>query len=162
MSNYSQSRKNAESVEQMTKAPCKECDNHSDVCHAICLAYKEYEKIHKEERAAINKAKHKFNLGFGARWRTEKRAAAGKCREKKAKSQSFQTNNEIGGREMDNGTVTIGVDYYTDIVREHAIMEANIRQLKRFLKEERTSRMVYITNVAQIFGFNVEEVSDDE
>lgn len=63
---------------------------------------------------------------------------------------------------MDNGTVTIGVDYYTDIVREHAIMEANIRQLKRFLKEERTSRMVYKTDVAQIFGFNVEEVSDDE
>lgn len=63
---------------------------------------------------------------------------------------------------MDNGTVTIGVDYYTDIIREHAIMEANIRQLKRFLKEERTSRMVYITSVAQIFGFNMEEVSDDE
>lgn len=63
---------------------------------------------------------------------------------------------------MDNGTVNIGVDYYTDIVREHAIMEANIRQLKRFLKEEGVSRMVYKADVARIFGLNVEEVDDDE
>lgn len=60
------------------------------------------------------------------------------------------------------GTVTIGVDYYTDLVREHAIMQKQIIQLKHFLKEEKISRMVYKTDVARIFDLNVEEVKDDE
>ena len=90
MSNYSQSRKNAESVEQMTKAPCKECDNHSDICHAICPAFKEYERIHKEELTAIHKAKHKFNLGFGARWRSEKEMRQENVERRRRKAKVFK------------------------------------------------------------------------
>ena len=52
------------------------------------------------------------------------------------------------------GTVTIGIEYYTDLVREHAIMEEQIHELKRFCKSE-TSKLIYVKEVAKIFGFDV-------
>lgn len=54
----------------------------------------------------------------------------------------------------ERGTVTIGVDYYTDLVREHAIMQDQIRQLKNMLKREtdKEFRVVYVADVAKIFG----------
>lgn len=55
-----------------TKAPCRDCPKHSETCHATCEAYKEFERIHAEERKTINSNKHKYYLGFGARWRSEK------------------------------------------------------------------------------------------
>lgn len=63
----------------------------------------------------------------------------------------------------ERGTVTIGIDYYTDLVREHAIMQKQISQLKRFLRneEERISRMVYIKDVAEIFDLAVSTGEDE-
>ena len=57
----------------------------------------------------------------------------------------------------ERGTVTIGVDYYTDLVREHAIMQDQIRQLKNLLRSEseREFRVVYVAEVANIFGIQV-------
>lgn len=57
----------------------------------------------------------------------------------------------------ERGTVTIGVDYYTDLVREHAIMQDQIRRLKNLLRSEsdKDFRVVYIAEVANIFGIQV-------
>ena len=62
---------------------------------------------------------------------------------------------------MDNGTVTIGVDYYTDLVVRNAVMEQQINQLKSLLKQERASRMVYVTDVARIIGLNTKGEEDE-
>ena len=62
---------------------------------------------------------------------------------------------------MDKGTVTIGVDYYTDLVVRNAVMEQQIDQLKSLLKQERVSRMVYVTDVARIFGLNMKGEEDE-
>ena len=62
---------------------------------------------------------------------------------------------------MDKGTVTIGVDYYTDLVVRNAVMEQEIDQLKSLLKQERVSRMVYVTDVARIFGLNMKGEEDE-
>lgn len=56
-----------------TNSPCKGCDGHSETCRSACEKWKEWEKVHAQERAAINKKKHEYNLGFGAPYRTEKR-----------------------------------------------------------------------------------------
>ena len=37
---------------------------------------------------------------------------------------------------MDKGIINIGIDYYTDLVREHAIMQEQQRVLRRFLMNE--------------------------
>ena len=60
---------------------------------------------------------------------------------------------------MEKGTVTIGIDYYTDVVRENAIMQDQIRSLRRFLTNEHRGgdKLVYVTEVARIFGFNIED-----
>ena len=55
-----------------------------------------------------------------------------------------------------NGTVTVGIDYYTDLVREHAIMEDQLRQIKRFCKEERT-KLIYAKDIAKIIGFRLDD-----
>ena len=62
---------------------------------------------------------------------------------------------------MDNGTVTIGVDYYTDLVMRNAVMEQQISQLESLLKQERASRMVYVTDVARIIGMNTKGEEDE-
>ena len=61
---------------------------------------------------------------------------------------------------MDKGIINIGIDYYTDLVREHAIMQEQQRVLRRLLeKEYKKSKIVYAEEVAQIFGFNLNDNS---
>lgn len=63
---------------------------------------------------------------------------------------------------MDKGIINIGIDYYTDLVREHAIMQEQQRTLRRFLeKENKRSKTVYTDEVAQIFGFRLENNDED-
>lgn len=54
------------------------------------------------------------------------------------------------------GTVTVGIDYYTDLAREHAIMQEQISALKRMLKAD---RYVSAKEIANIFGFNLDDPS---
>lgn len=61
---------------------------------------------------------------------------------------------------MDKGIINIGIDYYTDLVREHAVMQEQQRVLRRFLmNENKKSKIVYAEEVAQIFGFSLEDNS---
>ena len=63
---------------------------------------------------------------------------------------------------MDKGVINLGIDYYTDIVRENAIMQEQQRTLRRFLeKENKRSKIVYTEEVAQIFGFRLENNDED-
>ena len=50
------------------------------------------------------------------------------------------------------GTVTIGVEYYTQMIEEHAIMMAQIEALKRMIESES-----YISrkDLAHIFGLEL-------
>ena len=53
---------------------------------------------------------------------------------------------------MENtGTVTIGVDYYTNLVEESAVLRAKLEALERFVKGEK-SKIVYVKDVAAILG----------
>lgn len=63
---------------------------------------------------------------------------------------------------MERGTVTIGIDYYTDVVREHAIMQAQIREARKLCEDnvKDNFRCLYVKEVARIFGFNVPETPD--
>lgn len=61
---------------------------------------------------------------------------------------------------MDNGIINIGIDYYTDLVREHAIMQEQQSVLRRLLeKEYKKSKIVYAEEIAQVFGFKLEDMS---
>lgn len=63
---------------------------------------------------------------------------------------------------MDKGVINLGIDYYTDIVRENAIMQEQQRTLRRFLeKENKRGKTVYTEEVAQIFGFRLENNDED-
>ena len=39
-------------------APCKDCPNRSPVCHASCVAYREWLAIHETEKERYYKDKH--------------------------------------------------------------------------------------------------------
>lgn len=54
-----------------THSPCHKCTEHSETCRSGCEKWKEYEEIHKKERAEINKRRKLYNLGYGAPYRTE-------------------------------------------------------------------------------------------
>lgn len=58
---------------------------------------------------------------------------------------------------MEKGTIAVGIDYYTDIVREHAIMQSQINTLKRFLYKKQSDRLVYVREVADIFGLDIND-----
>lgn len=73
-----------------TTAPCRYCDKHSAECHAKYEAYLEFEKIHAKERQEIHKKKHKYNLGFGARWRSEKELAQENVARRQRKAKVFR------------------------------------------------------------------------
>lgn len=78
-----------EYFEGRTKAPCMHCKPHEG-CHATCEAYKEFERIHAEERRQIHYNKHKYNLGFGARWRTEKELNSEAVARRQRKAKRFK------------------------------------------------------------------------
>ena len=56
---------------------------------------------------------------------------------------------------MENGTVTIGIDFYTALVENNAIMNDRLARLQKLLDRERT--MVYVRDVANIFGIEIEK-----
>ena len=58
---------------------------------------------------------------------------------------------------MEKGTIAVGIDYYTDIVREHAIMQSQINTLKRFVYKKHSERLVYVREVADIFGLDIND-----
>lgn len=78
-----------EYFEGRTKAPCMNCKPREG-CHATCEAYKEFERIHAEERRQIHNNKHKYNLGFGARWRSEKELAQENVARRQRKAKVFR------------------------------------------------------------------------
>ena len=55
-----------------TKSPCHGCSERSAECHAKCDAYKEFEKIHAQERSEIHFKRHQEALAYGAPYRTDK------------------------------------------------------------------------------------------
>lgn len=54
---------------------------------------------------------------------------------------------------MNEGTVTIGIDYYTRLVEEVAVLKDRCKRLEGLLKTERT--MVYVNDVAKIFQIDL-------
>ena len=58
---------------------------------------------------------------------------------------------------MEKGTINVGIEYYTDVVREHAIMQSQINTLKRFLRKKSSERLIYVREVADIFGFDAND-----
>lgn len=54
-----------------------------------------------------------------------------------------------------DGTVVLGVDYYSMLIENNAVMQAKIDALERMLKSE-NSIMVSAKRVGAIFGFNGE------
>ena len=42
--------------------PCFKCENHSEICHAVCEIYNEWQKKHREEQESIHKKKMRANL----------------------------------------------------------------------------------------------------
>ena len=56
---------------------------------------------------------------------------------------------------MNEGTVTIGIDFYTALVENNAIMNDRLARLQKLLDRERT--MVYVKDVANIFGIEIEK-----
>ena len=79
-----------EYFEGRTKAPCMNCQEHDEACHATCEAYKEFERIHAEERRQIHHNKFKQSLGFGARWRTEKELNSEAVARRQRKAKRFK------------------------------------------------------------------------
>jgi len=82
-----------EYFEGRTKAPCMNCKPHEG-CHATCEAYKEFERIHAEERRQIHLAKHKHNLGYGAPFRSEKQLKHEAIARSKRKANRFKYGKE--------------------------------------------------------------------
>lgn len=78
-----------EYFEGRTKAPCMNCKPHEG-CHATCEAYKEFERIHAEERRQIHHNRFKQSLGFGARWRSEKELAQENVARRQRKAKVFK------------------------------------------------------------------------
>ena len=58
---------------------------------------------------------------------------------------------------MEKGMITVGIDYYTDLVREHAVMQTQINECKRLIKSEST--MVYCKDIARIFNISLDDPS---
>lgn len=55
-----------------TQSPCRECSDRHAECHATCEKYDKFRQIHADEVAEIHQNKKKHNLGYGAKFRTEK------------------------------------------------------------------------------------------
>ena len=53
---------------------------------------------------------------------------------------------------MREGTVTIGVDYFANLIEENAVMNEQICALERLLEKE-DSKIVYTKHIEAIFGF---------
>lgn len=73
--------------EGRTKSPCMTCEKHSETCRRGCEPYKEFVKIHEEERRQIHQNRHKYMLGYGAKYRSERelQSEAVARRQRKAK-----------------------------------------------------------------------------
>lgn len=72
------------------KAPCKGCEKRSENCHGICEAYKEFVDLHEKERRENHERRRKYNLGYGAHWRTEKEFAQTVMEERKRNARTFR------------------------------------------------------------------------
>ena len=54
---------------------------------------------------------------------------------------------------MEEGKVTIGIDYYTQLVTENAELKAKVEALRSMVAAEKTT-VLYAKDVAAIFGFD--------
>ena len=73
-----------------TKAPCRGCEDRVAGCHATCERFKEYEKIHAEEKTKIYEEKRRVTH-YSVMYRSNKEfAAAGNKSKNKVFKQSLK------------------------------------------------------------------------
>ena len=71
-------------------------------------------------------------------------------------SYSRQKKNERKVEEMEEGKVTIGIDYYTQLVSENADMKGKIKALQNMVSAEKTS-ILYVKDVCAVIGLERKE-----
>ena len=59
-------------------------------------------------------------------------------------------------KDMEEGKVTIGIDYYTQLVSENADMKGKIKALQNMVSAEKTS-ILYVKDVCAVIGLERKE-----